>query len=79
MSQHNALRDCCAAGILTPAAGRAPQQLPGPRVVDGVLPAGHVLLGGRFILGGRHGGDALFVFLLFSPLVQNVRFLVPSK
>lgn len=49
------LIDCCITGILTPAAGGATHQLPGPRVVDGVLPAGRVLLAGRFILGARHG------------------------
>ena len=48
-------------GILTPAAGRATQKLPGPRVVDGVLPAGRALLVGRFILGARHG-DSFFFF-----------------
>lgn len=59
------LIDCCITEeILTPAAGRATQQLPGPRVVDGVLPAGHVLLVGRFILGARHGD--VFFFLFFS-------------
>lgn len=42
-------------GILTPAAGRAPQQLPGPRVVDDILPAGVVLLIGGFVLSLRHG------------------------
>lgn len=49
------LTDCCITGILTPAAGRATQQLPGPRVVEGVLPARRVLLVGRFIFGARHG------------------------
>lgn len=50
----------CITGILTPAAGRATQHLPGPRVVEGVLPAGRALLVGRFILGARHG-DFLFL------------------
>lgn len=45
------------AGILTPAAGRTTQQLPGPRVVDRVLPAGRVLLAGRFMLCARHGDE----------------------
>lgn len=70
------LIDCCVTGILTPAAGSTTQQLPGSRVVDGVLPAGHVLLVGRFILGARHG-DVFFLFL-FS-WSQNVPFLLPKK
>lgn len=70
------LIDCCVTGILTPAAGSSTQQLPGSRVVDGVLPAGHVLLVGRFILGARHG-DVFFLFL-FS-WSQNVPFLLPKK
>lgn len=57
------LIDCCITGILTPAAGRATQQLPGPRVVDGVLPAGRVLLVGRFILGACHGGLFIYLFI----------------
>lgn len=39
---------------LTPAAGRASQQLAGPRVVDGVLPAGRGLLADRLVLGACH-------------------------
>jgi len=54
------LIDCCVAGILTPAAGRATQHLPSPRVVERVPPAGRILLGGRFILGARHGDEGLF-------------------
>ncbi len=61
------LIDCCITGILTPAAGRATHQLPGPRVVDGVLPAGRVLLVGRFILGARHGDIFFFFWVAVGP------------
>lgn len=50
-------------GVLTPAAGRATQHLPGPRVVDGILPTGRVLLVGGFVLGARH--DDFIFFVLF--------------
>lgn len=51
-------------GVLTPAAGRATQHLPGPRVVDGILPTGRVLLVGGFVLGARHDDFYLFCFVL---------------
>lgn len=57
---------------LTPTAGRPTQQLPGPRVVDGVLPAGRVLLAGSFILGARHGVQGDLV-----PRRKNVPVLRP--
>lgn len=62
-------------GVLTPAAGRATQQLPGPRVVDGILPAGRVLLVRGFVLGARHGdwiGGGAWFFYLFIFFNQDL-------
>lgn len=59
-------------GILTPAAGRATQYLPGPRVVDGILPTGRVLLVGGFVLGARHD-DFIFCVFFFPPPDRDLR------
>lgn len=59
-------------GILTPAAGRATQYLPGPRVVDGILPTGRVLLVGGFVLGARHDDFIFCVFFFFFLLLIGI-------
>lgn len=58
-------------GLLTPAAGRATQHLPGPRVVDGILPTGRVLLVGGFVLGARHDDFIFFLFFFLIGIYGN--------
>lgn len=52
---------------LTPAAGCATQNLPGSGVIEGVLPAGRVLLAGWFVLGARHGDSPKISSVLINP------------